>query len=333
MVAMSERVSYGFAVGRVRVQETTLLDGSRYDRLVRARNREEFVAGLADTFYGRYLAGKATPADSVERMLVQASQDSFAFFARYCLDPWVLDIFRLRADFHNLKLSMKHRSLGTELAVEELLSFGNWKPPQLRALAAAEPKALPESVRTAMASLVASPDANEPAAIDVALDRLEQEMALVLAGPSPFLSRLYSLHADAENLRTFIRVKATNQDKSVLERAFLPGGTIPSRLLLELLAAEWGAVSSRFRLSRYHQLVEEGVGGARQRSLLRMERTGRELELRFLRLARYATFGYEPLVGYYLFRENELANLRQLVAAKAALVPETECREFLAYVE
>ena len=260
----------------------------------------------------------------------RAAADNFAFLAAGCRDRWVLETFQLRADVQNVKLAVKRRLLGTELCEGELLSFGAWTPKQVCALAGGEPEAEPERVRRAVASLAAE----EPGAVDAVLDRQEQELVLELVRPSSFLTRLFAAHADVENLRAFARVRATGRGRAVLEQAFLPGGEIPVCALTELLGADRDTVVVRFRFSRYRQLVEEGAGQeASRQAFRRMERAGREVLLSWLKLARYATFGYEPLVGYYMFRENEITNLRQLHAAKGAGAPEAECRELVAYVE
>lgn len=333
MISLSEDVDYGFAVGRVRAREATLLDRARYERLVRAADAREFRAALADTHYGSYL-GAEGEAESLEAVFNRAAGDNFAFLSQYCIDHWVLDTFRLRVDIHNLKLELKQQALGREPGQAGLLEYGNWSPEQLRALAGAEPKSEPAAVREAVAALRTAGVARDPAFVDGRLDRLEQQLALELARPSRFLLGLLELGADTRNLVTFFRVRFLDQEAAALEQSYLPGGTVPLRVVVELLDADWDVVSARFRLSRYHRLVDEGLSQmVEQKSLARMERTGREMELTFLKLARYATFGHEPLVGYHLFRENELTNLRLVAAAKAARRSEAACRELVAYVD
>jgi vacuolar-type H+-ATPase subunit C/Vma6 len=85
-------------------------------------------------------------------------------------------------------------------------------------------------------------------------------------------------------------------------------------------------------MTPYARLVEDGVTGVRQGSMLRLERLAREHKLTYLHGSRYMTFGYEPLLTYYLFRENEITNLRQLNAAKEAGLDEALCREMVALV-
>ena len=120
----------------------------------------------------------------------------------------------------------------------------------------------------------------------------------------------------------------------MLESAFFEGGEVTLDTLIGMLGEDREAVTVRFRLTRFNRMMDEGMEhAATKKTFLRLERLGRELVLQYLRRARYLTFGYEPLVSYYLFRENELTNLRQLYAAKAAGLDESECRELVAYVE
>ncbi len=76
-----------------------------------------------------------------------------------------------------------------------------------------------------------------------------------------------------------------------------------------------------------------GPAAAGRHAFVRMERHGREMELRFLRQTRYATFGYEPLVAFFLMSENELRNLRLLYAAKLAGLADDEARNLVACVD
>ncbi len=329
---MTSSISYGFAVGRVRALETTLLDRVRYDRLVRAGGDSEFAAVLADTVYGRQMAGEGGKR-SLTEIFDQAACDNLDFFRRYCLDEWVLQVLLLRRNINGLKVLLKRQSAGELVDAGCLPGGGDWTKSRLRALADADPKAVPAEAWEAVVRLRRSGvRRDDPVEIDIVMDRLVQELSLKLARPSRFLSGYLAVHADVENLRTFIRVRELESERQVAERAFLPGGTIEPCWLTAMLGDERETVASRFRFSRYQRLVEEGGGEiAGRSSALRLERLAHEEELRYLLRARYLTFGYEPLVCYYLFRENELVNLRQLHAAREAGLDEATCRELVAY--
>ena len=84
----------------------------------------------------------------------------------------------------------------------------------------------------------------------------------------------------------------------------------------------------------FREYLEQGRAAVSERhSFVRMERIGREAELRYLRQTRYATFGHEPLAAFFLLHENELRNLRLLYAAKLSGLSLDETQDLVAYVE
>ncbi len=329
MVRLSENPEYGFAVGRVRALEPALLDRGRYERLVRAKGGDGFVAVLAETAYSKFLQ---TGAADVPRALTRAAEENFAFLAEYALDPWLLELARVPAAFLASKVELKRsRSSGAEGA-------GGRK----------EPAAQPGSLTAARASearalaLAAFEQGRDPSAIDLVMDRAQQSLALELARPNEFLTGYYRLHADLENLRTLARVKAGAGAGADLEPAFLPGGTLALSDFLAVLGEPWDVMVDRFAKAppfgsgeeRFFDYLEQGTTMvADRRSIVRMERLGRELELGYLRLTRYATFGLEPLATFFLLHENELRNLRQVHAAKVAGLPDETAQELVAWVE
>jgi V/A-type H+/Na+-transporting ATPase subunit C len=270
--------------------------------------------------------------------LERAAAEYFAFFAQYVLDRdrWLLDLFRLHGLFRMLKTGVK-RSLAQD---------GEERPKALKA--ALEGFAGPQADRVrgvATAAAARYEENPDPAGLDTAFDRLEHDMALELARPSEFLAGFYRLHADVENLRTFMRVKAASDDGSAaaeFRRAFLPGGILDEKTLAELLAQPCDTAVEQLTKAppfgcgseMFFDYIEQGsCEGLEKRSIVRMERLGRELELRYLRQTRYATFGHEPLVTFYMLQENELRNLRQLHAAKVAGLPAELTQDLVAYVD
>jgi V/A-type H+-transporting ATPase subunit C len=330
MVKLSEDPKYGFAIGRVRALEPGLMDRSRYERFVRARGGEEFVAALAETAYGRFLEGGAA---GVTPAFDNAAQDNADFFSSYALDEWLVHLFSIPAAFRQLKTALKNAfSQGrTDASLPRELETMPQRPLVVKLIA-----------ETAE---VFSRNRN-PAATDMALDRLTQTIELQVASSSEFMTGYFGLHADVENLRTLARLKAKEgaDEASVgeMEAAFLEGGTLTLASLLAALPQPWPAVVELLARTppygagseAFYDYLEHGrTGAANRRSFIRMERLGREAELRYLRQTRYATFGHEPLVAFFLLRENELRNLRLVYAAKLAGLADEETQDLVAYVE
>jgi V/A-type H+/Na+-transporting ATPase subunit C len=330
---LSQGAEYGFALGRARSIETQLLDRGRYDRLVKTRNSDEFAAVLMETVYSRHFDAGDSGNAAVGTALARAHDDNFGFFAQYATDGWLLDLFRLPADIHNLKVTLK-RVLGrSEGSGDGLVANGSWSRETLAALAAAEPDARPIATRAAAIRVrELYRTASGSALVDTTLDRLGQELAMDLARGSAFLTGYLGLHADLENLRTAVRTRVSGDDPGMLGHALLPGGTIGGARLAEALATDISEFAARLSDARFRAYLDDSLAYlARHRSLLRMERRQREIELDFLMPMRYVAFGYEPLVAFYLERENEIRNLRQLSAATSSGMTEDEKNELVVY--
>ena len=111
---MSDDTRYAYAVGRIRVLETRLLDKSRLDSLVEARSAEEVLKALADTDYGPFLA-ELKEARGFEEALNGELKNVLRLVSDLSQDAELTDIFRLRYDFHNLKVLLKIKGLSNRL--------------------------------------------------------------------------------------------------------------------------------------------------------------------------------------------------------------------------
>ncbi|MBM3331875.1 hypothetical protein FJY68_08505 [candidate division WOR-3 bacterium] len=330
MVKLSEDPKYGFAIGRVRALEASLIDRVRYERFVHARDGEEFVAVLGETAYARLMEGVAA---DVTRALDNAATENSTFLSAYALDNWLVHLFSLPAASRRLKADIK-RALSqgkADFSVPEELT------------ATEQGSAIARAVADAVEAFATH---GNPANVDMVVDRLTQEVGLAVAESSEFMVGYLALHADIENLRTAVRLRAEGAgdgDRAEeLRTAFLPGGTLTLASLLTSLQQPWPAMLELLAKAppygkgseAFGEYLEQGrIAVSERRSFTRMERLGREAELRYLLQTRYATLGHEPLVTFFLLRENELRNLRLLYAAKLAGLAAEETRELVAYAE
>jgi vacuolar-type H+-ATPase subunit C/Vma6 len=330
LVKLSEDPKYGFAIGRVRALEPALLDRARYERFVRARTGEEFGAALAETAYGRFMESGAT---GVAQALETAARANVDFFAAYALDEWLLRLFSVTTAFRSMKVSIKSALAGGQDSAS--------MPAELSASLQSA-----DIAGTVAAAFTAYSVSRNPAAADIVLDRSMQQIQLQLARASEFLIGYFALHADIENLRTLARLKlsggAEKELAGEMEAAFMDGGKLTLSSLLAALPQPWDAILDLLAKGppygagseEFHELLEQGQAALTdRRSFVRLERIGREVELRHLRQARHATFGHEPLAAFYLLHENELRNLRLLYAAKLTGLPAEESQDLVAYVE
>ncbi len=332
-MTLEEDPNYGFALGRVRSLEKDLLGSSEYDLLVRTADASEFTAAVAETSYARHFSqGRAS--GGVESALARAVQENDDFFAKYCLDPWLLDFVRLRTDALNLKLLAKQKLARTEPEPGSLVKVGTLGQDALRRITAGSGGAAHPWAEAAWAAATdlqgTLPD---PSAVDAIIDRALQSEQIRVVCKSRFLLGYLELYADTENIRTMLRARVLGEGRELLQLAYLAGGATTKQELAALLEREWSEVAAHFSAGPLRDYVAAGIAGLeRSRSLLAMEKVGRELKLAYLRRSKYSVFGHEPLVAFYLLRENELTNIRQLWSAKVAGLPEDKTRELVAYV-
>jgi vacuolar-type H+-ATPase subunit C/Vma6 len=306
------------------------MDRARYERFVRARDAAEFVGALSETAYARFFEGQ-TP--HVRQAFDGASEENLAFLCFYARDEWLTRFFRLPGMFRRLKTDLKEALLRGEANVAIPDGFLDGRERLLVANSVAE-------------AIEAFAKNKDPALVDAVTDRLMQEMQLSIAESSRFVVGLLGLHADLENLRTLIRVKAKpdaeKSGRAEMQVAFMAGGKLALGDLVAALPEPWPAVVENLSKAPPHgvgdgvfrEYLEQGGSGATEkRSFVRLERLGREARLRYLRQTRFATFGYEPLVAFFLTSENELRNLRLVYAAKLAGLTDEETRELVACVD
>ncbi|RJQ55545.1 MAG: hypothetical protein C4521_02100 [Actinobacteria bacterium] len=107
----SEPVIYGFPVGRIRVLEGRLLGIGRLERLIEASDFAEQRRILAETSYGDLFSDAKTSSE-VEDALDAALDRAYDFMEESRLPEPIIEFFRIRHDFLNLRMLLKTRLAG-----------------------------------------------------------------------------------------------------------------------------------------------------------------------------------------------------------------------------
>lgn len=263
----SEDSKYGFVVGRVRAREALLLKRGEYERFLNINNLTEFLTLL------RQIWSYETPdtANSqFEDLLSAATKENQQFFAKYCFDLPVKELF-LTPIFYN------------------------------------------------------------PAKLQTNLKYLNNE----------FLNAYFILAIDLENIRSWIRIKylATLQkqdnveQKKLFTNQYLPNGKLNQADFLELLLMDFEDFIRWLDKTPYKSCIEPGINYLLENnSFIRLERLIAEEKQKILLLARYAIFGFEPLVSYFLLRQSEIANIKKIYYGLSENTPIHLLRESIACV-
>jgi V/A-type H+-transporting ATPase subunit C len=315
---------YGFAVGRVRVLETSLLGRTTYERLLDARDFDRQRRILADTVYAGYLEGAQTP-DDIERGLDASLVDLYEDFLEHAnLPAPIVAYFRTRHDFENLKARLKAEALG--IPVNGLLTpLGSVSPELFSGPADRLPSGARKAESRIRARLADDDGHLPPESVDAAVDR---EMFAALssiaeASGSAFVKHLASLEADAGNARAFVRSRIRGVPVADVEPALVPGGTIPTTTFVALyrLPFEEGVT----RLSGLRPL--NSIDPEALADTARLDVAIDALVAREVRTRRVTSIGPDPVVGYVLARRAEVTALRTIIIGTFARVPVELLRE------
>lgn len=319
---MAEDPRYAYAVGRIRALETRLLKRERFEQMVGAEDIGDVLRALADTDYGPLLSEIKSP-DEFEIALNKELKRVLSLISRLSLDLQLTDLFRLRYDFHNLKVLLKQKYL-TGLPVDTkvrgyLIDAGLVQSEKLRKIIeGGEDTELPDELRTAVERAEKGfEETGDPQMIDILLDK---EMSSLFHGRAlgdPFLKEYFQILADLTNIRIFLRVRALGKEKSFFEKVFLKGGKLDLSFFLRLYEEPMDNFSSSLPRTPYGQLASEGIKYWKEDgSWSELERLSDNHILNFLRRAKHIVFGLEPLIGYLIARENEIKMLRMIMVGK-----------------
>lgn len=308
---------YIFLSTRVKAMERGLLTKERIEQMLDAHTNEDAAKVLAECGYPEMTE---VTAGELDRVLSEQQKKMMADLGSSAPNKYIVDVFKLRYDYHNAKVLVKTEALGSE--PEGLLTGGGRYDRQRLADDYRREDLLFYSdlfrrgITRAREILGSTGD---PQQADFILDRayFEELSALAKESGSPFLEGYAALCIDVANLRSAVRASRLNKSVDFLNQVLAPGGTVSVRNLAGARGEELGNL---FRTSRLAAAAEEG--GAKSApgsgSLTDFERMCDDAVMEYLSDARRVPFGPEPIAGYLYARETEATIIRIIMAGRFA---------------
>ena len=303
---------------RVRAMETTLLNRERMEQLLDARSEEETVKLLQECGYPELDPKRPEEMDAA---LSRVRAETLADLADGAPDPAMLDIFKIRYDYHNAKALLKASAM--DAPAQSMLSALGRIPPAELAEALREnklddlPGRLPEAVAEARETLETTRD---PQLGEVVLDNwCYQDMreAAEETG-SAFLTGWVRVQIDTVNLRALVRTLRMGKSPEFLKFVLLEGGEIDPEAVLKVSAAHGSGLLDLYGATELARAAEAGADALRGGSLTAFEKLCDDAVNEYLSAAQLVPFGEAPLIGYLAARETEYTNLRILLLGRAA---------------
>lgn len=311
---MSEtQSSYPFASARVKALETRLITKEKLARLIEARDFETAMRQLAEFGYG-------FGAADFETMIQKELEAADALLAELSASDVFTLIVRAERDYYNLKVLIKLLLRDQALDSVPLVSGSISVDTLRRAIADNSYFDLPDHMKDALSYIdrqfAVSAD---PSVVGVALDRAYAKEIRDLAArmKNELVTRYYHAYFDLSNIIALLRVRAAGAPKETFDRAFLKGGTVERRTLLDAFDLPDESVLGAAGRGGYAALLADAFDDyLKTGSLYMLEKKRDDHLLSLLKEQRHDMFGIGPLMGYYIARQREAAAVRMVMTAK-----------------
>jgi V/A-type H+-transporting ATPase subunit C len=315
---MADDTRYAYAVARVRGMETRLLDRQWIERLL-SESADGALRALSDSAYQEAVAETDKP-EEIEAALMRALAETLRVVSSISPEPELIDLFRERWDFRNLKSLLKASLLGVEVAdIGAVDGIGLMPVAELeRAASERDYVSLPDFMADAARSAEAAyRDRSELAAVDRILDDALWRHSLdVAAGHrNDFLVSYFRAEIDLWNIRTFVRVHGAGIEKSDLAAILAQGGALERGFFTALLGEGIDALARALEYGPYASLAPVFRDWSSERTPA-LELACDNVLLALTEVGKTIAYGIEPLVAYILVRGLEVKLVRAAVVGK-----------------
>ena len=302
---------------RVRVMETRLLTAERMERMIDAKDAADAAKVLGECGYPDL--NEVTPA-AVEDMLADAQGALFEDLGKAVDDPPLLDVFRCRYDYHNVKTLVKAAALGLDQD-RLLLRGGRYEPEKLaedfrREDLRSYAPVFQEAAAHARALLGSSGD---PQQADFVLDRAyyQELAALAKKSGSKFLEGYVSLAIDGANLRSAVRCARLDKGPDFLRLVLVEGGAVSPA---DIAVTPGPDLARLYHGSPLLAAAEAGAALAVPNGgpLTDFERLCDDALMAYMSKARMIPFGEQPVAAYLYAREAEATAIRIILTGRMA---------------
>lgn len=319
---------YLYLSALLRAREAKMLSREKAERMLDAASYEEAAKLLTDCGY-RDMSEMG--AKEVEAVLNERRASEFSELARMAPDEALVDVFRMKYDYHNAKTLIKAEAEGIDR--DDLLNGAGRVSPQALKTAMQEekflsvPAVLADAMQDAKVTLART---GNPQLADFILDRayFEELFRDAKKLDSKFLKGYAQTMIDAANLRSAVRTLRMKKDADFLRTALIPGGTVAiERLILASTTGE--GLASLYANTILETAANLGAAAANGGAMTKFELACDNAVTAYLTNARLVAFGEEPVIAYLAALEGEITTVRMILTGRLAGIAPEVIRERL----
>ncbi|MGX8692465.1 MAG: V-type ATPase subunit [Clostridia bacterium] len=315
----TKREDYLFLSSMLRAREPRMLNRDKAERMLDAPSYGECAKLLTDCGYEDMSQMNAA---GIDRALSGYREELFHELSLQAPAKDLVDLFRVKYDYHNAKAMLKAEAAGSE-ALPVMSGSGRVAPQEMLAAYREERlHELPARLAAAVAEggeLLAR-TAN-PQLADFAMDRAcFEELRALSADRGDFVKGYVSLLADSTNLKSAVRTARMGKNADFLRLALVPGGKVDA----DRFAAAGEGLPGLFNGSVLAEAANLGASAAEGGSMTAFERACDNAVQTYLRGAKLVSFGEEAVLAYLAAVETEITAVRMILTGKlAGIAPQT----------
>jgi len=311
----------------VSAREPRLLTNEKAERMLDAPTFEDAAKLLTDCGYTDMSQMK--PAE-IEKSLAEHRDEILAELGRFSPDSRLVDVFRLKYDYHNAKTILKAEAMGQD--AERLLSDSGRIPgKRLMELYNEDRQVeLPEKLGAAMSeakSLLAR--TGNPQMADFVLDRayFDELKENAEALDSPFLMGYAELLIDSTNLKSAVRTMRMGKGQDFLREVLIPGGSVSVDKLANV--SDKDSLASLYAHNALEKAAALGGDALDGEGMTQFELACDNAVTGYLKGAKLICYGCEPILAYMAAVEGEITAIRMILTGRLAGVAPQVIRERL----
>ncbi|MBQ5977877.1 MAG: V-type ATPase subunit [Oscillospiraceae bacterium] len=316
----TKREDYLFLSSMLRAREPRMLSRDKAERMLDAPSYGECAKLLTDCGYEDM---SQLSASEIDRALSRYRAEIFRELSLQEPAKDLVDLFRVKYDYHNAKAMLKAEATGSE-PLPVMSASGRVSPETMLAAYREERlHELPAPLARAIAEgrEVLARTAN-PQLADFAMDRATfEELRALSAEKGDFVKGYVSILADSTNLKSAVRTARLGKNADFLRLALVPGGKLDA----ERFASAGGeGLAALFNGSALAEAASLGAAAAEGGSMTAFERACDNAVMSYLRGAKLVSFGEEAVLAYLAAVENEITAVRMILTGRlAGIAPQT----------
>ena len=308
---------YLFLASRVKALENSLLSRERMERMLEAPSPEEAAKVLQECGYPEMAQ---VSAQALEQVLAEQRQNVFDELYSAAPDPNMIDVFKVKYDYHNAKTILKAAARETDPA-PLLMDAGRVSAARMaEAIRDSDLTELPTILQGAVQrSREVLDTTGDPQLADFVLDQAYFEDMFRLAGDSgsAFLQGYVEISVDAANLRSVVRTIRMGKSVDFLKGVLFEGGGVDVNRIIGAVTTG-SSLEELYATSPLRDAAEAGQNALTGGPLTRFEKLTDDAVTGYLADAHNVAFGEAPVIAYLAAKESEFTAVRIILSGRMA---------------